>query len=393
VKSRVWVLGVLLLLLAGGGYYAWQLPSVQEALLARADVASLRSRTETTPTDWRAQYWYGRRLAENGDLPQAEVALRSSLGTHPDYLPALVELGKVLLVANRVEEAFQFLSMVAGRDPKNVEARLALTVLYRSQGAYARAMASAQEVLALEPKNGRALYELGTAQSYAQQFSEAESTFRKAVEQSPRDLPALVGLSRVLRELGRLDEAEATARKALGLAPGDESAMVGLAHVLMRKQGARNREEALELVQKARQIDPRSVELTLMAAELLTTAGRWKDAVPELLAVIRVSPENTRAYYLLSRAYQRLGRPADAARAEATFRRREAIDRTILNLRNEVASDPERASLRYQLAEAYVTGGRLDLAVGSYRSGLERDPRNRKARERLAELMKRAVQQ
>src|SRR3569833_1994246 len=141
------VVSIVGLVLLAGGFIAWHQPAVRDLWLSHSDLTSLADHVSAEPTDWRAQYWYGKRAAEAGDLEHAESALRICLGSHLEFEPGLIELGKVLLAEHRVDESFQLLKMATGRDPKNAAAHVALATLYRTQGALQRAMDEASEAL------------------------------------------------------------------------------------------------------------------------------------------------------------------------------------------------------------------------------------------------------
>lgn len=392
VKRRVVLTGILLVLLGAAAYAIWQQPTVQEALLSRADLASLSNRVAASPTDWRAQYWYGKRSAEAGEVEQAETALRVALGMQPDYLPGLTELGKVVLAQGRTEEAFQLLRMVAGRDPGNVEARLALATLYRMESAYPRAMEVLQEVLKLDPNNRIALYELGAAQALARQYTKAEETFRRALKLYPNDVPLRVGLGKVQMEQGRLPEAEQSVRAAEQQKPNDVEMLLALSQILARKQPlAPNREEALRILQRVRTLDPQRLDLSWRIAEIHAATGRWREALPELLATIEVTPRRTQAYYLLAQAYRNLGDHRDSQKAQSVFHAKKQHDLRAQDLESRITEFPDRADLRFELGEVHASAGYLDLAAQAYQRGLERDPKNTRARKRLAELIQSAI--
>lgn len=391
-KRLVIALTLLTLALAGGGAVAWQLPSVQNLVLSHQDLNALTDRVNANPADWRAQYWYGRRSAEAGDLQNAEKSLRVCLGSRPDFEPAITQLGKVVLAEGRVEEAFQLLRMAVGRNPHDAEAQVALAFLYRSQGAADRGIATASDVLSREPNNVRALYELGASQSLIQHYPEAETAMRRSLKVAPDDVPSLLGLARVLLAQGKLDEAEANARKALRNQMGNSEAVVVLAQILQKKAPvAEHREEALRLLQQARTTDPNNVEIAMQMAEIDCAAGRWVQALPELLTVVRADPHRTQAFFLLARTLRQVGKPADTARAEATFHKLERYEQQVAVLGQQIATHPDDASLRFKLADLHADVGRRGLAIASYRAGLERDPQNAGAREHLRQLLQEAV--
>lgn len=386
------VVGVLVLLFAGATLLGLRLPAVQEFYLSHADLPTLADRVVAQPTNWRAQYWYARRSIEAGDLPNAERALRTILGSRPDDERALTELGKVVLAQHRVEEAFQLLRMAAGRDPRSVEPRVALAFLYRAQGATDRAIAVSTEALKLEPDNVRALYELGSAQTLVQQFDNAENTLRHAVRVAPGDAPSLVELSRVLFRKRKADEAEALARQALKLDAGNVDAQLALAQVLARKEPlAENRKEALRLLRHARDLAPGRDDVPMEAAQILTASGNWAEAESALSATIRLNPDLTEAYLLMARTEQQVGHTAESRRMTDLFQRKSAYDRAVNDLRDQLGANPESAELRFKLAEVHVAAGHPERAVPLYRSGLQRDPRNAEARARLSRLLSQAA--
>lgn len=395
MTKRTWLLvaGLLIVGVLGAAVLVWRHPSVQESLLARADVKTLKARVTADPTDWRAQYWFGRRSAEHGDFLQAEPALRTALGSQPDYLPALTELGKVALAQNRIEEAYQLLRMVTGRDPGNLEARVALAVLYRNQAAYRQAMDEASAVLERNPRHAGALYELGASQALSQQFDKAEATFRQALEVGGKDPELLVGLARVLLQKGQLPEAEQFARQVVQQDGNSVSGLLVLGQILARKQpAAAHQEEALQQLKKARELDPTHVDVIWSTAQILGQQGKWQAAIVDLSEVIRRDPDRTQAYFLLSRAYRQINRLPESKKAEAIFRKREAYDRNVLDLGQKIAADPRRTDLRFKLAELHAEAGHPDRAANVYRRALDLEPQNAAARKRLSELLQQAVQ-
>lgn len=384
---------IAVLLLSGAGYAIWRLPAVQEKLLEHASLSSLGNTVAEDPTNWRAQYWYGRRLAESGDFPNAEKALRTALGSHPDDLPGLTALGKVLLAEHRVEEAFQFLQMAAGRDPKNADARVALAFLYRSQGAPDRALQYAQEALALQPGDVRALYEVGAAQVAQQEVTRAEETLRKALVKAPDDLPSLVLMSRVLLARNNVAEAEAKARRAVQLHGDNVDALVALSDVLARKQPAdQNRKEALSLLAHAQDLEPTRPEVPRKAARLLADAGRWSETLDATAAAIRLDPSAAEPYFIRSQALQHLGRMDESRQAAELFRQKDARVRQVEALKVAIGTNPNDAKLRFKLGDVYAASGRTDLAIAAYRQGLDRAPSDAAARNRMKELLQKAVQ-
>ncbi|MFN3650838.1 MAG: tetratricopeptide repeat protein [Armatimonadota bacterium] len=385
-------LACLALVLAGVGAYAWQLPSVQMALLERASLEQLERRVEAEPDDWRVQYWFGKRAAESGDFLRAEPALRRVLGTEWGFTPAATELGRVLLAKGEVNEAFQLLRMAVGREGQP-DARLALGQLYRSQGAHHLAMEQLKEALKARPNDAQALYELAAAHAQVQQYEQAEENLRRALSLAPKSPLFLTALSRIRRERGDLAEAESLAREAVALQPDAPDALMELSRALAMKLPAeKHRPEAIATLESALTLAPRHPGLRLELAKLHGEAENWPASVTLLEQAIQLTPGETQAYYLLSRAYRALGRTEDSQRMDGVFKRRQAYDRKVQALGAKIGANPENAKLRFELGELHASEGELDQAAQSYRNGLQWDPKNETARRRMVELVRQATQ-
>jgi tetratricopeptide (TPR) repeat protein len=361
---------------------------MQMAVLSRSDTGALARKALEAPDDWRVQYWYGRRLAEGGKVQDAEQALRISVGTNPAYLPAATELGRVLLLQGRTSESFQMLKSVVGRDPEAVDAHFTLGQLYRAEAAYHRAMEEFQTVLKLRPEHVPARHELGECQVAIQQFSAAEATLREALKRDPRYGPALAALSRVRRSLGDLEEATALAQRAVKERPDLAMTHLELARSLAAKETPDARAQALEAISRAAAVDPNSSEVRFTLGELLSEAGRWREAREPLRALLAQQPGRTQALYLLSRVESRLGNQVESSRLEKAFRQGQEYDRRINELAARLGGKPDSGKLRFEMAEVHAKYGYTARAVAAYRSGLQREPHNPAARKRLAELLR-----
>lgn len=392
-KVRALLFALALALVAGVGWLIWRQPVVQMAVLERATLFDLENSVADDPNNWRTQYWFGKRAAESGDFARAEPALRAAFGTASDFLPAATDLGRVLLAQGKVEEAYQVLRMVVGRDPNQTDALFTLAQLYRGQQSYARAMEILNPLLEKDPGNVPALYELSVCQIGTQQVGAAEQSLRKAYAKDANNVMVLTALSRINREGDKLAEAETLARRAVELQPADPLTRLELARTLAEQQPAvAKRREALEELRKALEVSPGHVPVLQEAGRLLIEDGRFSEAIAALTTVIRVQPQNTRAHFQLAEAFRRSKRPDDARRAEAAFKRYQSFDQRLQAAYSELSERPDSAEVRFRIGELQAEMGDAIGAIRSYRAGLQREPENAKARARLAVLMRQNVE-
>jgi predicted Zn-dependent protease len=185
-------------------------------------------------------------------------------------------------------------------------------------------------------------------------------------------LPPSVELHLIRGELaqsrGRYPESVTEVRAALALSPGNSTIETALAEALLH---ARNLDEALTLLERLNREHPADGPLLSMygdalvqsqqleraipilenavkaAADLLSAraslgrayvqTGRYQEALSHLSAAAR-EDEDGDVHYQLARAYQALGRPADAKKAMAEYQRRR--DRAAPKLSGDASDKP-----------------------------------------------------
>lgn len=112
----------------------------------------------------------------------------------------------------------------------------------------------------------------------------ALDAYQCAIEADPRHVDARLNLGRLLHELGRLDQAEIVYREALSLGAQDPLTLYNL-------------------------------------GVLLGDADRGREAAPLYEAALRVDPQLADAHYNLALLYEKFGKPRQALRHLAAYRR------------------------------------------------------------------------
>lgn len=103
-------------------------------------VRTLRNRTKEKPSDATLQYLLGKALIRSGASPgdaqfaEARAALETSVKLSPAFAPSLVELAKMDLIENHVDDAVPLLEKARSLDPKDNAALSQLAAAYRRQG-------------------------------------------------------------------------------------------------------------------------------------------------------------------------------------------------------------------------------------------------------------------
>jgi tetratricopeptide (TPR) repeat protein len=188
-----------------------------------------------TPSD-DIQTWYHEAEAarQAGDTAAAQAAVERILEQDSERPGALYLRALLALDLNQFEVAQNWLER-AIEVHRHADFYITLCELQIRQKAYAHALQTTRQGLALQPGSTRLrYYEAGTL--FVQGFlDEAAVSNRKLLELTPDDARAHANLGVIARNLGALDEAEWHLRHALTLAPDYRGARAHLATVLLAK--------------------------------------------------------------------------------------------------------------------------------------------------------------
>jgi Flp pilus assembly protein TadD len=103
-------------------------------------IRTLRQRVAKKPADPKLQYLLGEALIRSGANPgdeafaEAKAALEKSLSLSATFAPSRVDLAKLYLRENRVDEAVRLLEKARALDPQDKAAYSQLAIAYRRQG-------------------------------------------------------------------------------------------------------------------------------------------------------------------------------------------------------------------------------------------------------------------
>lgn len=206
------------------------------------------------PTEPLASQLRARALLAKKDIPGARKSLLRALEIDPVYFPAAATLAGLDLQDKKPEVAKSRFDAVLSKDPKHVQALLALAELAARSGAstgevaklidnavaanptdastrlllidfYLRskdvkaAASAAQEAAAALPDNTRVLNALGRTQQASGDYNQAAATFSKLVAMQPQSPLPLLHLTDAYMADGNKSGATASLRKALAIKP------------------------------------------------------------------------------------------------------------------------------------------------------------------------------
>jgi Flp pilus assembly protein TadD len=196
------------------------------------------------PTDALPHFDLGVAYSQLKRNPEAIAEFRQAISLDPNYPPAHLNLGLLLLDSDPVAAAASF-----------------------------------QHAAQLMPGQVRPVYLAGVALERAGKRAEAIDEYRAAVALAPKDGAILVALARVLLADGQFPAAESNYRQALALKPDSAPAQLGLAESLLRQQ---KNSEAVDILKDYLQNAPDDRQARFERAVALQTLNRLDDSLAEL---------------------------------------------------------------------------------------------------------------
>ncbi len=344
-----------------------------------------------------------------GKPAEARASFEKALQLKPDFVPALINLGRLDLAEKKPDAAKKRFEEVIARQPKNIGAQIAYVDLLTSLrapreevrrvieravaaapsdsgarivligfhvqgGNLDLALKAAQEANAAIAGNARLLQALGELQLATKAPDQAVTTLTRAVELDPQSPQLLLQLADAQSEQGSTEAALQSLRKVLALQPGSLDAQIRIAAIHSRGGHLADAVKSAKDVQKQR---PEQAAGYLLEGDLYSRQKKWNEAI----AAYRAGLERTKGPLFAIRLHQTLvaaQRKPEADKVVADWIRSNPKDgfvRNYLAERAALAGDHAESVRQYQaLAQQYPKNGAIlnNLAWAAYEA---KDPR------------------
>jgi arylsulfatase A-like enzyme/Flp pilus assembly protein TadD len=230
--------------------------------------------------------------------------------TDPALADRLRSLGYVAISGG----AFSDSSGKALPDPKDrvrVYDLISEAMIDGQHGRYAESLNKLNEAEKSEPSSLPIRYLQALDYYRLKEFPRAMDRFKSTLELDPKFALATYYLGLTQLQVGDANGAAASFQRVLELDPTNFAAAYDLGALELKQNRV---QEALRHFQQATQINPNFVPALEALGELNLYLHHNDDAAHALERAVAVAPDFAKAHYNLGRAYQSLGRPADAQR-------------------------------------------------------------------------------
>jgi len=338
-----------------------------------------------------AQQLRGTAVLGKGDLAAARKSFEEALAKNPAYFPAAAALANLDLSEKKPDEAKKRFEAVLAKDAKNLQAmlalaelqaktggkpeevaalidkaiaahpaeatpRLALIGLYLGAKDAKKAVAAAQDALAVLPDRPEILDAAGRAQQAAEDFNQALATYGKLANLKPDSPQPYLRMAEIHVAAKNKEAALQSLRKALSVKADSLEAQRG---IMMLELDAGRTAEALAVAKQVQKQRPKEAVGYVLEGDAHALKKSWSEAAE----VLRVGIKQTGATELAVKLHSVLlagGNPAEAEKFAVAWIKDHAKD------------------MQFRLYLAESANGRKDYATASkhYRVLIEAQPNN-----------------
>lgn len=282
--------------------------------------ATLKKGLRLDPSMVSASALLGMSLFESGDYAGARPALEKTLRARPHDNNIELFLANDLTKLGDFEAAASHFQELARREPNNQRIWYLLGKVYTQLAQHALA-----KMNAIDPNSVWAHEVSGEIMESMKNYDGAIVEYQKAIDSAPRQAGVHYKLGDLYWSLSRWDKATEQFRAELANDPGNCMAQWKVGDILV--QQSIQPEQALADVDKALAMCPNLTEARLDRGRVLLRLHRDQEAIADLKAAEKATPNDPSVHFSLSQAYRAVGKQEEARLELESFRKLDAAAR------------------------------------------------------------------
>jgi len=385
-----------------------------------------------------AYYMLGMLELRTGNANSAFGYFKKTAELNPKHLKSQIELGRLLLAGQIIDQAQEKASLILTEDPKNVDGAILQSAIYLTKKDTAQARSLMEGLVNRGETAPDIFIMLSLVLRQSDDAGAEENALVKGVAANPRSIKLLLMLADYHVRYKRMDEAVADMKKVIGIEPDNLRYRSSLARLYWESGKAAEAGEVLKAITAA---NPKKEEAWIESAGFYFLYRKYEEAEKEFKAGIQQNPNSFKIRFALSELYANTGRMDQAVatlkeslglskeaanqdiiqtknaltkialsrqdfaeakkyvdevikespkNTEAIFNRASLYllqgdaTRAIADLRTVVTDKPQFIPGHIRLAEAHTYNGELNLAIDTLKAALRIDPKSRDLNRTLA---------
>ena len=314
---------------------------------------------------------------------------------------ALSQKGYQLLRENRIDEAEACFREVLDTDQENSYALVGLGDAARKRADYGAAVEYYERCLAGDGENTYALFGLADSRKALKQYTKAIEIWERYLSHDDSNVTVLTRVADVYRKTKSRDRSRELYLRVLELEEDNPYALIGLGHL---HYDFREYEQALSYWKRMHEIDGERVDIRVLTSigNCYRKLKRFKDGIPYFEETLRRETANFYALFGLADCYRGLNEPERSLQYWNQILEADPLNKVILTRAGDahrVMDELDRAESCYKKAlnidfDVYALlglalisrrRGQLEDAIATLASLLEREPKNHRVCQELAQ--------
>ena len=325
---------------------------------------------------------------------EAEQAYQRALAQQPGDALALYNLGHLYQLYGRWSEAASAFSQATAAQDDFVLAWQKLAAMELRANRREQALAAAERAVALAPDDAASWFHLADALGRFARWPESLEALERSLALQPQFAEAWNNLGLARKQQGDLAGATAAFTKALEQAPPSDPGNASLAaetcsNLAQLELDAHQLQAAQQWSERALALDPQNAQVQFTKGNVLNALGQYELAASALRLALELQSDFPEALNNLGNILLNLRCHSESiATFERAIAQRTDYAEALANLANAqcearypdlaekalleaIRIKPEFAAAHSNLGNAYFDQGKVDLALASYRRGIE----------------------
>jgi Flp pilus assembly protein TadD len=293
--------------------------------------------------------------------------LDKTVATHPDDQDALVQLLRLLVLTNHINQARPLGPKLLAQRPKDPEVLYLNGIVQRSVGDYQQAKTLLEQAVAIEPNFFNSRYNLGMVLVFLHEWQPAKEQLEKAIDLGAPQPEVHFELAKALRGLGDTEHATEEMKKYQQMKKDDETELEANEAASQGDKDLQDGKvkEALGHYRDAADGQPGNANYRYKLAIAMERDGDSKGEREQLEQAVKLDPKLAGAQnalgYLLSRGGE--------------------VDGAVAHFKMAVEAAPGWTEAWINLAAELAVGSHFSEARQAVDKALELDPDNAQAKE------------
>lgn len=268
-------------------------------------LAGYQKLVEDSKNDQQVQELFAEYLQRTNDTVRLRELRKWMLESDPSYIPAIVDLARMELMANNMEAADALVKRAMEIGPDDGSVYRLIGKDYLGLGHRARARELLERAAVLDPRDAEAQRLLGLLLEEERDFAGAEARFRAATDAERASPQYMRALAEFFMRRDRTREALEVFQQVLAIDPRDYDVQVMVAELYFRL----NDQRGLDIIEQTfANRTPEIDEMRLQYGILAQRFGEYERSRKALEKVLELVAGLHEARYYLALAYYNLGR-------------------------------------------------------------------------------------